>query len=346
MTSPDGTNWTSRNSATDNNWTSVTYGNGLFVAVSVTGTGNRVMTSPDGTNWTSRNSATDNNWRGVTYGNGLFVAVSATGTGNRVMTSPDGTNWTSRTSATDNNWFSVTYGNGLFVAVSVTGTGNRVMTSPDGTNWTSRTSATDNDWISVTYGNGLFVAVSATGTGNRVMTATSLVTPTIADICFPAGTPITCNQGYIPIEKINPTIHTICKKKIVGITKTITQDKYLVCFEKDALINNIPSQKTIISKNHSIFYKGRMRQAKEFVGINDKVYKIKYSGEVLYNVLMEEHDKMIVNNLICETLHPKNELAKLYTYIQNLNLQEQNELIKKYNEHVIKNKDFKSIKYV
>ena len=78
----------------------------------------------------------------------------------------------------------------------------------------------------------------------------------------------------------------------------------------------------------------------------NKVYKIKYSGEVLYNVLMEEHDKMIVNNLICETLHPKNELAKLYTYIQNLNLQEENELIKKYNEYVIKNKDFKSIKYV
>ena len=27
---------------------------------------------------------------------------------------------------------------------------------------------------------------------------------------------------------------------------------------------------------------------------------------MLYNVLMEEHDKMVVNNLICETLHPEN----------------------------------------
>ena len=43
---PDTLNeWTSRTSATDNNWVSVTYGNGLFVAVSYTGTGNRVMTS-------------------------------------------------------------------------------------------------------------------------------------------------------------------------------------------------------------------------------------------------------------------------------------------------------------
>jgi hypothetical protein len=45
MTSPDGINWTIRTSPADINWNSVTYGNGLFVAVASTGTGNRVMTS-------------------------------------------------------------------------------------------------------------------------------------------------------------------------------------------------------------------------------------------------------------------------------------------------------------
>jgi len=40
--------WSLRTSASDNNWRSVTYGNGVFVAVSNTGSGNRVMTSPDG----------------------------------------------------------------------------------------------------------------------------------------------------------------------------------------------------------------------------------------------------------------------------------------------------------
>ncbi|HET7629790.1 MAG TPA: right-handed parallel beta-helix repeat-containing protein, partial [Candidatus Saccharimonadales bacterium] len=107
-----GITWTSRTSAADNIWKSVTYGNGLFVAVSCSiGTvscnstaGNRVMTSPDGINWTSRTSAADNEWYSVTYGNGLFVAVSGTGTGNRVMTSPDGITWTSRSSAADNSW--------------------------------------------------------------------------------------------------------------------------------------------------------------------------------------------------------------------------------------------------
>ena len=166
-----GITWTSQTSAADNGWNSVTYGNGLFVAVAFTGIGNRVMTSPDGITWTSRTSAADNEWNSVTYGNGLFVAVAGSGIGNRVMTSPDGITWTSRTSAADNDWRSVTYGGGLFVAVAGSGTGNRVMTSPDGITWTSRASAADNGWLSVTYGGGLFVAIAYTGSGNRVMTS-------------------------------------------------------------------------------------------------------------------------------------------------------------------------------
>ena len=168
--------WRERTPIVSNIWNSVVYGNGLFVAVSGSGTGNRVMTSPDGITWTSRTSAADNFWTSVVYGGGLFVAVSSSGTGNRVMTSPDGITWTSRTSAADNSWESVTYGGGLFVAVSYTGTGNRVMTSPDGITWTSRTSAADLQWLSVTYGNGLFVAVSGSGTGNRVMTSPDGIT--------------------------------------------------------------------------------------------------------------------------------------------------------------------------
>jgi hypothetical protein len=159
--------WTARSAAEANNWNSVTYGNGLFVAVASDGT-NRVMTSPDGITWTARSAAEANGWRSVTYGNGLFVAVANNGT-NRVMTSPDGITWTARSATEANNWRSVTYGNGLFVAVASSGT-NRVMTSPDGITWTARSAAEANSWTGVTYGNGLFVAVANDGT-NRVMTA-------------------------------------------------------------------------------------------------------------------------------------------------------------------------------
>ena len=45
MTSPDGITWTLRTSAADNNWYSVTYGNGIFVAISSTISTQKVMTS-------------------------------------------------------------------------------------------------------------------------------------------------------------------------------------------------------------------------------------------------------------------------------------------------------------
>jgi len=105
----------------------------LFVAVAVSGTGNRVMTSPDGITWTARTSAADNSWCAVCWSAelSLFVAVAASGTGNRVMTSPDGITWTARTSAADNAWRGVCWSPelSLFVAVADTGAGNRVMTA-------------------------------------------------------------------------------------------------------------------------------------------------------------------------------------------------------------------------
>ncbi len=133
-----GDTWTSRTPAAKNQWTSVTYGAGLFVAVSFDGDANQVMTSPDGITWTSRTSPVGYNaWTSVTYGGGLFVAISSVGDPNPVMTSPDGITWTSRkAAASKSGWSSVTYGGGLFVVVG----GNRVMTSPDGITWTRRTS--------------------------------------------------------------------------------------------------------------------------------------------------------------------------------------------------------------
>ena len=156
-----------------------------------------------------------------------------------------------------------------------------------------------------------------------------------SDICFPAGTKISTNIGNIDINKINPNIHTIRNKKILAITKTITKDKYLVCFEENSLYQNVPSHNTIISKNHLIYYKGQMIKAKYFLKNNFKnVKKIKYNGEILYNILLETHDKMIVNNIICETLHPDNVIAQLYRALPNLDKNKQNELIKQTNKWI------------
>jgi hypothetical protein len=166
----------------------------------------------------------------------------------------------------------------------------------------------------------------------------------ISNICFPAGTKICTDQGIIEIQNINPNIHTIRSSEIEAITQTITQDKYLVCIEKDAFANNIPSEKILISKRHKLFYNGLMIKAEELLKLNNSgIYKVKYNGEILFNILLKnKYDKMVVNNLICETLDPKNGIAKMYNDIKkyNYSILEKHNLIKRYNEYVIKNKTF------
>jgi len=179
-----GATWLASTSAADNSWFSVCWAAelGLFCAVAITGTGNRVMTSPDGVTWTARTSAVDNNWLSVCWSAelGMFCAVATSGTGDRVMTSADGIGWTTRVNAVDNNWRSVCWSAelGLFCAVSATGAGNRVMTSPDGVTWTARASATDNNWRSVCWAAdiGLFCAVGDAGTNTQVMTSPDGIT--------------------------------------------------------------------------------------------------------------------------------------------------------------------------
>ena len=163
-TLPD--SWALVEATEQNNWQSVTYGGGKFVAVSADGT-NRVMHSTDGITWTSASAAEVNGWRSVTYGGGKFVAVSADGT-NRVMHSTDGITWTSASAAESNNWSSVIYGNGQFVAVSEFGNTNRSMHSTDGITWTSEPGG-ERQWQSVTYGGGKFVAVSNNSLTERIM---------------------------------------------------------------------------------------------------------------------------------------------------------------------------------
>ncbi|MDP1688980.1 MAG: tail fiber domain-containing protein, partial [bacterium] len=197
-----GTEWkASNNIPVRQDWKSVIYGNGIFVAVASANSGTApctkaagtqycVMTSSDGMNWATSTIPASNLWNTVTYGNGLYVAMAVAtstfgtckkGVDNRcIMTSPDGKNWTLRAAAAASAWYSVTYGNGLFVAVAgqeastsclpSVAQSNCVMTSPDGINWTPITTPT-NIWSDIIYGNGRFVAVANGGGFNATKRA-------------------------------------------------------------------------------------------------------------------------------------------------------------------------------
>ena len=141
-------------------------------------------------------------------------------------------------------------------------------------------------------------------------TATRTVEVVPVPTCFPAGTPVQTDQGVTAIDQLIPGEHTLRGKSIFAITQTRPLQKHIVCFEKDSIGKNVPSQQTLCSKEHKVLYQGEMIKARDLVDMCKNVKKVSYNGEGLYNVLLEKHGKMLVNNMICETLHPENIAAK------------------------------------
>jgi hypothetical protein len=134
----------------------------------------------------------------------------------------------------------------------------------------------------------------------------------IAGICFPANTPMCIDQGTVNISQIDPKNHTLGGQPIRAITQTHLLDKDLVCFERDALNHGIPRKRTIMSRDHCIFYRGKMTPAHIFIGKHEGVTTVPYNGETMYNILLDRHQTVNVNGLTCETLDPENVIAKLY----------------------------------
>jgi len=157
------------------------------------------------------------------------------------------------------------------------------------------------------------------------------ITTTVNSIgCFLAKTPVLTNHGYVNIEAINPEIHTVNNHKIVAITRTSSQEKHMVCVAKNALGENYPSRDTYMSLKHKIFYQGRMIQANKLVHL-EGVSLRPYKGEVFYNVLLENYEQMKVNNMVVETLHPKNAVAVLYNTLMNTDINLHADIIEKHN---------------
>lgn len=167
QTSPDGVTWTARTNPSQSGslYTSVAYGDGLFVAVSPTATSPHIITSADGVTWTARDvvNGAEMFLNAVTYGNGLWViAGTQTGSNNRVWTSIDGLTWTPRSpdgASGGTQWASAAFGDGVYVLVGTDLSDNAyISTSTDGITWTARTPPINVPIRRVAYGDGRFVA--------------------------------------------------------------------------------------------------------------------------------------------------------------------------------------------
>jgi hypothetical protein len=168
----------------------------------------------------------------------------------------------------------------------------------------------------------------------------SITIPLISNVCFVGNTFINTDQGEVLIKEIDTSINTIDGNKIMAITKTITYDKYLVFVGKNSLGENYPNKNTIMTKNHKVLYMGKLIEIYKFINHYDDIFKIKYNGQILYNVLMENYSLVNANNLQCESLDPNNIVAKLYNNFSDVN---KNILINKINT-TIKLNDSKNYK--
>lgn len=158
----------------------------------------------------------------------------------------------------------------------------------------------------------------------------STVNQVLSNICFPADTPIKTDQGIFKIASLYREIsnasnqYTINGKSIQTITKTVTYDNELVCFEANSISKGVPTERTIMSRNHKILKNGSLYPARMLVSSNlsdntRKIYTIPYNGEPLYNVLLDSYEIMDVNGLACETLNPENETAKFFKIMRSMN---------------------------
>ena len=194
MTSDDnGQNWSYQRAAQDYKWVSVTYGDGVWVAVSENGAGNQVMTSPDGITWTSRNSTSNSEWASVSYGveadgTKRWVAVSQQTSHSSMTSTNNGVTWTEQVIPTPSDavtWQGLGYGDGTWVAVGASGVMRLVValaapafTLSSTTETRTANTAATGFTINSTGGAIASFAISATPPGMSFNTTTGALTGT------------------------------------------------------------------------------------------------------------------------------------------------------------------------
>ena len=122
-------------------------------------------------------------------------------------------------------------------------------------------------------------------------------------ICFDGSELVETDQGYIPICKIDKSVHTIGNQPIRQVSCTRCADNHMVRIQKNSFGEGIPNKDTLITLRHKISYQGRMRPAAHFVR-RKGISLVESHNQVVFNVMLPTHTRMRVNNMLTETLHP------------------------------------------
>lgn len=147
------------------------------------------------------------------------------------------------------------------------------------------------------------------------------LTFTVTNACFPAGTPIQTDQGIVPIEQINILKNTIRGYKIKALIHSYLTDKNMVLFKRGSLYKNVPSKDTVMSRYHKVYFNKRMSYAKDFVQMGIAQYKSYSMYTPIFNLLLESHENMMINNMIVETQNPQSTVGRFYNdFLLNKNM--------------------------
>lgn len=166
-TSPDGDDWTPRNSNEPFVLRDIAWNNGRFIAV---GDGGTITTSPKGIAWTRSSSGTTVNLKTIAIGTEMMVVTGTTTSPLRttVLRNVDGT-WQG---GADNNVTlnnveinDLSFGGTQFAGVGPSGT---VVVSEDGLAWTQISTGTNSLFKAVTWDESKFIAA---GAGSHILYA-------------------------------------------------------------------------------------------------------------------------------------------------------------------------------
>ena len=145
------------------------------------------------------------------------------------------------------------------------------------------------------------------------------------NICFLGHELVNTDQGKVRFDELT-TNYTINNSKITRILSVVNVEDYLVLIEKDILAKGIPEKDTFVSSRHGIYIDNNLIKRHHLI-INDKcntykkvtgknvvlaknltkikgITKVHRSNEIVYNIMCEKHEVMVINGLICETLSP------------------------------------------
>lgn len=142
-----------------------------------------------------------------------------------------------------------------------------------------------------------------------------------SSICYLGDTMVHTDQGLVKAEDLFRTFkkqqYTISQRPVRRVTRTRNEDTEMVLIQKNCFTEGIPNEDTFLTKQHKIMVPTTQKMEKcKNVARNSKYKKAsiidRKRRDIVYNIVLDTHSTVRVNNMVSETLHPANAFLKKF----------------------------------